>query len=134
MIHPPRSPSGALISVTSGVTLAALVSTALLTALVTHSSFGMSIAQAHGDVFPVSLTDIAMAVFPLIATVIVAIVLDSTPGTLIAAWAAGATKAPKPSHGRSTAMTPCRRAGQPERETSRTVAGQRAFPPAERSE
>jgi O-antigen/teichoic acid export membrane protein len=84
-------PAGVVVAfVTGGVTVGALASTAILTALVIYSSFEMSIAQAHGDVLRVSLTDIAMAVFPLIATVIVAILFEPTPGTLIAAWAAGA--------------------------------------------
>jgi O-antigen/teichoic acid export membrane protein len=75
---------------TGGATLAALASTALLTALVTYSSFEMAIAQANGDVLRVSLTDIGMAVAPFIVTVIVAVLFEPTPGTLIAAWAAGA--------------------------------------------
>jgi O-antigen/teichoic acid export membrane protein len=75
---------------TGGATLAALACTALLTALVTYSSFEMAIAQAHGDVLRVSLTDIGMAAVPFIATVIVAVTFDPTPGTLIAAWVAGA--------------------------------------------
>lgn len=80
----------AIAFLTSGATLGALASTALLTALVTYSSFEMAIAQAHGDVRRVSLTDIGMAVAPFIATVIAAILFEPTPGTLIAAWAAGA--------------------------------------------
>ncbi|MET0819069.1 MAG: hypothetical protein ABWZ67_16005 [Solirubrobacteraceae bacterium] len=80
-----------LAAATSGAPLAALVWTALLTALVTYSNYEMSIAQAHGDVARVSLTDIGMAVFPLIATVIAAVVFEPTAGTLIAAWAIGAT-------------------------------------------
>jgi O-antigen/teichoic acid export membrane protein len=75
---------------TSGVTLAALVLTAALTVLVTYSGFEMAIAQAHGDVRIVGLTDIAMAVFPLVATVGAAVLLEPTVTTLIGAWAAGA--------------------------------------------
>jgi O-antigen/teichoic acid export membrane protein len=75
---------------TSGATLAALACTAILTALVTYSSFEMAIAQARGDVLRVSVTDIGMAVAPFVATVIAAILFEPTPGTLIAAWAAGA--------------------------------------------
>lgn len=75
---------------TSGVTLAALVLTAALTALVTYSNFEMAIAQAHGDVLVVSVTDIAMALFPLIATAAAALLLDPTVTTLVGAWTAGA--------------------------------------------
>jgi O-antigen/teichoic acid export membrane protein len=82
--------TAAIALVTSGATLAALVSAALLTALVTYSSFEMAIAQAHGDVLRVSLTDIAMAAFPLAATLIAAVAFEPTAGTLVAAWAAGA--------------------------------------------
>jgi O-antigen/teichoic acid export membrane protein len=76
--------------VTGASTLAALACTALLTALVTYSVFEMVIAQARGDVLRVSLTDIGMAVAPFVATVIAAVVFEPTPGTLIAAWVAGA--------------------------------------------
>ena len=80
----------ALAFLTGGATLAALVWTALLTALVTYSRFEMSIAQANGDVLRVSLTDIAMAALPLTATLIAATALNPTAGTLVAAWAVGA--------------------------------------------
>lgn len=83
--------AGVLVAfLTSGATLAALVSTAVLTALVTYSNFEMAIAQAHGDVLRVSLTDIGMAVAPFVATVIAATLFEPTAGTLITAWAAGA--------------------------------------------
>ena len=75
---------------TSGVTVAALVLTAALTALVTYSNFEMAIAQAHGDILVVSVTDIAMAVFPLIATAAAAVALDPDVTTLVGAWTAGA--------------------------------------------
>jgi O-antigen/teichoic acid export membrane protein len=75
---------------TSGVTLAALVLTAALTVLVTYSNFEMAIAQARGDILVVSVTDIAMALFPLIATVAAAVLLDPTVTTLVGAWTAGA--------------------------------------------
>jgi O-antigen/teichoic acid export membrane protein len=75
---------------TSGVTLAALVCTAALTVLVTYSGFEMALAQARGDVLRVSLTDIAMQLFPLLATVAAVILFDHTVTTLVAAWAAGA--------------------------------------------
>ncbi len=75
---------------TSGVSLAALVLTAALTVLVTYSGFEMAIAQAHGDVRVVGLTDIAMAVFPLVATIVAVVVFEPTVTTLIGAWAAGA--------------------------------------------
>jgi O-antigen/teichoic acid export membrane protein len=74
----------------SGVTLAALVLTAALTVLVTYSGFEMSIAQAHGNILVVSATDIAMALFPLIATVAAAVLLEPTVTTLVGAWTAGA--------------------------------------------
>jgi O-antigen/teichoic acid export membrane protein len=52
----------------------------------------MAIAQARGSVLRVSLTDIGMAVFPLVATTAaVLIVADPTVATLMAAWAVGAT-------------------------------------------
>jgi O-antigen/teichoic acid export membrane protein len=74
----------------SGVTLAALVLTAALTVLVTYSGFEMAIAQAHGNILVVSATDIAMALFPLIATVAAAVLLEPTVTTLVGAWTAGA--------------------------------------------
>jgi O-antigen/teichoic acid export membrane protein len=76
--------------VTSGVALAALVCTAALTALVTYSSFEMALAQARGDVVRVSLTDIAMQLFPLLATAVAVVLFDHTVTTLVAAWAGGA--------------------------------------------
>jgi O-antigen/teichoic acid export membrane protein len=76
--------------VTSGVTLAALVLTAALTVLVTYSNFEMALAQAYGNVLVVSVTDIAMAVFPFLVTVAAAIVLDPTVTILVGAWTAGA--------------------------------------------
>lgn len=76
---------------TSGVTLAALLCTAAVAALVTYTNFEMSIAQARGSVLRVSLTDIGMAVFPLMATVAaVLVVAEPTVTTLMAAWAIGA--------------------------------------------
>jgi O-antigen/teichoic acid export membrane protein len=82
--------SVAVASVTSGVALAALVCTAAVTVLVTYSGFEMALAQARGDVLRVSLTDIAMQLFPLLATVLAVLLFDHTVTTLIAAWAAGA--------------------------------------------
>lgn len=75
---------------TSGVTLAALLGTAAVTALVVYSSFEMAIAQARGDVLRVSLTDLSMAVFPLLATAASAVLFEPTVATLVAGWAAGA--------------------------------------------
>jgi O-antigen/teichoic acid export membrane protein len=76
---------------TSGVTLAALLCTAAVAVLVTYTNFEMSIAQARGSVLRVSLTDIGMAVFPLVATAIaVVVVAEPTVTTLMAAWAIGA--------------------------------------------
>jgi O-antigen/teichoic acid export membrane protein len=75
---------------TSGVALAALVCTALVAVLVTYSGFEMALAQARGDVLRVSLTDIAMQLFPLLATVLAVVLFDHTVTTLIAAWAVGA--------------------------------------------
>jgi O-antigen/teichoic acid export membrane protein len=80
----------AIALLTSGVTLAALVCTAVLTVLVTYSNFEMALAQARGDVLRVSLTDIAMALFPLVASIAAAIVFEPTVTTLVAAWAGGA--------------------------------------------
>jgi O-antigen/teichoic acid export membrane protein len=86
-------PIAAAISlVASGVTLAALLFTAAVAVLVTYTNFEMAIAQARGSVLRVSLTDIGMAVFPLVATTAaVVIVADPTVTTLMAAWAVGAT-------------------------------------------
>ena len=64
---------------TATVTLAALVYAAAIAVLVTYSNFEMAIAQARGDVLRVSLTDIAMALFPLVATVIAAVILSNRP-------------------------------------------------------
>jgi O-antigen/teichoic acid export membrane protein len=80
----------AMAFLTSGPSLAALVSTAVLTALVTYSIFEMAIAQARGDVLRVSLTDIGMAAFPFVTTVIAAILFEPEAATLIVAWAVGA--------------------------------------------
>lgn len=74
----------------SGVALAALVCTAALTVLVTYSGFEMALAQARGDVLRVSLTDIAMQLFPLLATAAAVVLFERTVTTLVAAWAAGA--------------------------------------------
>jgi O-antigen/teichoic acid export membrane protein len=76
--------------VTGDVTVAALTWSAVVTALVSYSSYEMSIAQARGDVLVVSLTDLAMALFPLVATILVAVLMEPTVTTLMAAWAAGA--------------------------------------------
>jgi O-antigen/teichoic acid export membrane protein len=76
--------------VTSGVTLAALVLTAALTVLVTYSNFEMALAQAHGDVKVVSVTDIAMALFPFLTTIAAAVLFDPTVTLLVGAWTAGA--------------------------------------------
>ena len=75
---------------TDEVAVAALVWTAVVTALVSYSSYEMSIAQAHGNVLVVSVTDLAMALFPLVATVLAAVLIEPTVTTLMAAWAAGA--------------------------------------------
>jgi O-antigen/teichoic acid export membrane protein len=76
---------------TSEVTLAALLCTAAVAVLVTYTNFEMSIAQARGSVLRVSLTDIGMAVFPLVVTAIaVVVVAEPTVTTLMAAWAIGA--------------------------------------------
>jgi O-antigen/teichoic acid export membrane protein len=75
---------------TDGVTLVALVCGAAVSALVTYSNFEMAIAQARGDVLRVSLTDISMALFPLVAAGVVAAVFTPTVTSLMVAWAAGA--------------------------------------------
>jgi O-antigen/teichoic acid export membrane protein len=81
----------AVAALTVGVSLAALLCTAAVAALVTYSNFEMYIAQARGDVLRVRLTDIAMAVFPLIVTVAAVIVAaNPTVTTFMAAWALGA--------------------------------------------
>ncbi len=75
----------------SGVTLAALLCTAAVAVLITYTNFEMAIAQARGSVLRVSLADIGMAVFPLIVTAgVVVLVSDPTVTTLMAAWAIGA--------------------------------------------
>jgi O-antigen/teichoic acid export membrane protein len=73
-----------------GVAPAALVCTAVLTTLVTYSGFEMALAQARGDVVRVSLTEIALQLFPLLATVVAVLLFPHTVTTLVAAWAAGA--------------------------------------------
>jgi O-antigen/teichoic acid export membrane protein len=73
-----------------GVTLAALLCTAAVAALGTYSNFELYIAQARGDVLRVRLTDIAMAVFPLVVTAAAVVVVDPTVTTLMLAWALGA--------------------------------------------
>jgi O-antigen/teichoic acid export membrane protein len=76
---------------TADVSLAALLCTAAVAALVTYSNFEMYIAQARGDVLRVRLTDIAMAVFPLVVTVAAVIVAaNPTVTTFMLAWALGA--------------------------------------------
>lgn len=69
---------------------AAFVCTAAVTALLSYSNFEMHLAQARGDVMRVSVTDIAMALFPLILSVSAAAALDATVTTLMAAWTVGA--------------------------------------------
>jgi O-antigen/teichoic acid export membrane protein len=81
--------AAALTLVTADITLAAVVATALICVLATYSNYEMSIAQARGDVVEVSVTDIAMAALPFVATVVAAVVLEPTVGTLVGAWAAG---------------------------------------------
>jgi O-antigen/teichoic acid export membrane protein len=84
-------PAAAAIALaTSGITVAALVATALICVLATYSNYEMSIAQARGDVLTVSVTDIAMAALPFAATVVAAVAFEPTVGTLVGAWAAGA--------------------------------------------
>jgi O-antigen/teichoic acid export membrane protein len=73
-----------------GVSLAALLCTAAVAALGTYSNFEMYIAQARGDVLRVRLTDIAMAVFPLVVTAAVVVVVDPTVTTFMLTWALGA--------------------------------------------
>ena len=81
----------AVSALTAGVSLAALLCTAAVAALVTYSNFEMYVAQARGDVFRVRLTDIAMAVFPLVVTIVaVVVVVDPTVTTFMVAWALGA--------------------------------------------
>lgn len=82
--------SAAISTVTDAVSLPALLWTAAVTVLLSYSAFEMSIAQARGDVLRVSLTDIGMAGFPLVATVAAAVILEPTVTTLVAAWAIGA--------------------------------------------
>jgi O-antigen/teichoic acid export membrane protein len=76
--------------VASGAAVAALLCTAALTALVTYSGFEMALAQARGDVLRVSLTDVAMQLFPLVVTAAAVVVFPHTVTTMVAAWAAGA--------------------------------------------
>jgi O-antigen/teichoic acid export membrane protein len=81
--------AAALTLATSGITAAALVAAALICVLATYSSYEMSIAQARGDVLTVSVTDIAMAGLPFLATIVAAVAFEPTVGTLVGAWAAG---------------------------------------------
>jgi O-antigen/teichoic acid export membrane protein len=80
----------AIALLTTGVTLAALLCTAAITVLVTYSGFEMALAQARGDVLRVSLTDIAMQLFPLLVTAVAVLFLEHSVTTLVAAWAGGA--------------------------------------------
>jgi O-antigen/teichoic acid export membrane protein len=73
-----------------GTTLAAMLSAAAATVLLTYCCFELSIAQARGDVLRVSLTDIGMSLFPLVATAAAVALFDPTVTTLVAAWAVGA--------------------------------------------
>src|SRR5215211_3795238 len=82
--------SVAISLVASGATLAALLWATAATVLLTYCSFEMSIAQARGDVLRVSLTDIGMALFPLLVTAAAVVLLDTTVTTLVGAWAVGA--------------------------------------------
>lgn len=69
---------------------AALVCTAAVTALLSYSNYEMHVAQTRGDVMRVSVTDIAMALFPLLLSVAAAVALDATVTTLMAAWTVAA--------------------------------------------
>ena len=81
----------AISPLTSGVSVAALLCTAAVAALVTYSNYEMYIAQARGDVLRVRITDVAMAAFPLVVTAAAVLVTpDPTVTTLMAAWAVGA--------------------------------------------
>src|SRR3954470_6883550 len=68
----------------------ALLAAAILTVLVTYAFYEMFIAQAEGRVVVVSLTDIGLAVCPLVTSVAAAILFDATVTLLVAAWAVGA--------------------------------------------
>jgi O-antigen/teichoic acid export membrane protein len=74
----------------SGVSIAALVATAAVGVLVTYSSYEMAIAQARGDVRRVGLTDIGISLFPLLTTVVSALLFSPTVTSLMVAWAVGA--------------------------------------------
>jgi O-antigen/teichoic acid export membrane protein len=81
----------AISPLTGSVSLAALLCTAAVAALVAYSNYELYIAQARGDVLRVRLADIAMAVFPLVVTAVVVVVTPNpTVTTLMAAWAVGA--------------------------------------------
>jgi O-antigen/teichoic acid export membrane protein len=75
---------------TDGVALAALLYTAAVATFVIYSNFEMAVAQARGDVLRVSLTDIGMALFPLVATAAAAVIFEPTVTVLVGGWAAGA--------------------------------------------
>ena len=82
--------SVAISLLTGGGSLPALLCTAMIAALLTYANFEMSIAQARGDVVRVSLTDIGMAVFPLLMTAAAALLIaEPTVTTLMAAWSIG---------------------------------------------
>jgi O-antigen/teichoic acid export membrane protein len=83
-------PLALCVAVVADEPVAGLVSAALVAVLATYAEFEMAIAQAEGNVKRVSLTDIGMAVFPLVVSVLVAVLLDATATTLITAWAVGA--------------------------------------------
>jgi O-antigen/teichoic acid export membrane protein len=111
--------------VSSGTTLAALVATALICVLATYSSFEMSIAQARGDVLGVSLTDIAMAALPFLATVLATVLFEPTVGMLVGAWAVGAlvTAAAQFAIAHAAGAVPARRAWRLARSIMRRSIG-----------
>jgi O-antigen/teichoic acid export membrane protein len=74
---------------TNDASLAALLFTAAVTVLMTYLNFETAIVQARGNVVRVSLIDIGSTLFPLLATVAVAIFFDATVTSLMAAWAFG---------------------------------------------
>ena len=73
-----------------GVGAPALLAAAILTVLVTYAFYEQFIAQAQGRVLVVSLTDVGLAVCPLMASVAVAVLLHATVTSLVVAWAVGA--------------------------------------------
>lgn len=77
-------------SMTGNGMLAALICTAVVTALVAYSSLVLYISQARGDVLRVSLALVGLSVVPLLCSAAAVVIFKPTVTTLMAAWAVAA--------------------------------------------